>query len=431
MKKTSACFALLLVFLTSCRPTQAEAVVAPTASPLPTISVTSTPVITRTPVTTPTQLLETASPTRPSPNIREAQLTDIRMMDKTSGWGWAVDRADEGYLLRTSDGGLTWEAVSPGGSAKDSFFLDGQTAWVLFSDHRLAQTSDAGKTWKVLHQNLMEEMNWPYPDWIRIRFVDAQHGWLRGDITAAGARVLFYETQDGGVTWQPADFETLPSPYRHENARNEIAFWINTDVIYYDLERFILAPGDQEATLEMFLSNDWGNSWKTIQLPSSLPDQPFNPYDRKIHSPVFFDARHGALAVTIWDGYANATQLSIYGTSDGGLTWSRLGGPATLADTIVEPGSEVLFLSLRDAVLRCGTNLCVTHDSGKHWQTFDFGISMPTGTEYTVSRLDFSDPYTGWFLLNTYDEQFVWHPRLFRTKDGGATWEEISPVINP
>ncbi|HEY9756655.1 MAG TPA: hypothetical protein V6C97_15915 [Oculatellaceae cyanobacterium] len=39
---------------------------------------------------------------------------------------------------------------------------------------------------------------------------------------------------------------------------------------------------------------------------------------------------------------------------------------------------------------------------------------------------------TGWFLLKTYDDQYVESSfRLLKTTDGGVTWTELSPVINP
>lgn len=126
---------------------------------------------------------------------------------------------------------------------------------------------------------------------------------------------------------------------------------------------------------------------------------------------------------------AHASQVLIYGTSNGGLTWSLLGGPTTLKDTIIERGSEVLFLSPRDAVLLCGTNLCVTHDSGNSWQTFAFGI--PIDKERAFLQLDFINPDMGWFLLSAYDDQYVGYSRLLKTNDGGVTWTELSPVIHP
>lgn len=357
------------------------------------------------------------------------------MMDKTSGWAWAVDPSYKTYLLHTADAGQTWNDVTP---EKDffygsysSFMLDAQTAWAVLAGEVLAQTLDGGQTWNVIHQDLKDVLTYPIHDWYRLRFADANHGWLIVGISAAGAHEFFYETRDGGFTWDPANFETLPEPYRQENARNEIAFWVVTNVIYYDLERFIIAPGDQEGTLEMFVSTDWGDSWKTVQLPPSIPsDQPFNIYDRKIHPPVFFDSQNGVLAVTIWDGNTNATQLSVYGTSDRGLSWFLLGGPSIIEDTIVEAGSEVFFLSSRDAVLICDKSLCVTHDSGNSWQIF--GISIPTDKEHTFLQIDFVDPDTGWLLVNMYDDQYAWlTSHLLKTDDGSVSWVELSTMINP
>lgn len=433
-KKIWLCFVVLMIFLAGCGSTFSTPTVRSPVSPLPTIEVTNISVLS--PVAIPTAT-STKESTQPLPNIEQAHIDDINMMDETSGWAWYTDQANVSYLLHTSDRGQTWQNVTPQENLKtylqrySHYEVDAQTAWILLEGEKLIRTLDGGQTWDVINQNVRDKLAWPYPDWYTLRFTDANHGWLRGDVTAAGSRVFFYETLDGGVTWHPADFETLPGSYRHENAKNEIAFWVDTDVIYYDLERFIIAPGDQEGTLEMFVSTNWGNSWNTVELPSSTPStQLFNLYDRKIHSPVFFDSQNGVLAVTIRDANANITQLSVYGTSDGGRLWSFLGGPLILKDTIVEPGSEVLFVSIHDAILLCGTNLCVTHDSGNSWQTLDYGLSIPADKQTTSFHLDFVNPNIGWLLVNLYDDQYSWLGfHLLITTDGGITWSEISPII--
>lgn len=437
MRKTLLYLVLLVLFLASCSSTRPEPVITPTASE---IKVTSTPVITRGPTATSAPASETTAeptfPALPPPNIQEAHLTEIDMLDETSGWAWAVDRAYKPYWLHTSDGGLTWEDISPEKAplfgSFSSFVLDGQTAWIVLAEEELARTSDGGQTWDVINRNLKDELVWPFRDWYKLKFADANRGWLVAGYTAAGAHEIFYETLDGGVTWNTANFETLPSGYVRENSPSEIAFWIDTDVIYYDSERFILAPGDQEGVLEIFLSTDWGRSWKTVQLPSSLPEQPFNVYDRKVRAPVFFDPKNGVLAVTLWDGNANATQLSIYRTRDGGVTWSLVGGPVALTDTFIEGNADIPFLSPQDAVLLCGTKLCATHDGGNSWQTFEFGVAIPAEAESTNFRLDFIDPATGWAVIDIYGSAGLsLGSHLLKTKDGGKTWTELLPVINP
>jgi photosystem II stability/assembly factor-like uncharacterized protein len=435
MKKTSLTFALLVLVLVSCSSPQPESTAAATAVSLPDSAAPKTPTVVPTPAI-PLTREPTALPTQPLPALQEAHFVGMDMMDESSGWAWAVDRASINYWLHTSDGGQTWKNVTPQENLQmysygySDYKLDAQTAWMLLGGQTLVRTVDGGQTWDVMNRNFHDELVWPYPDWYTLHFEDAEHGWLRGDITAAGARVLFYETRDGGLNWDPADMESLPEGYRHQNAMNEIAFWVQTSFIYYDLERLIITPAEQEGVLEMFLSIDRGSSWKTVQLSPS-PDQPLNPYNRSIHPPVFFDSQNGVLTANTWNEDANASQVWIYGTSDGGQTWSLLGGPAMIEGTHIEHGSEIKFFSAREAVLLCETALCVTHDSGNSWQRSEFGVTLPTGAETTYFRIDFIDPNTGWLLIDMYDGMGLsLGVRLLKTNDGGVTWTEISPVVN-
>ncbi len=365
------------------------------------------------------------------------RFTQIQMMDATSGWAWALDETEKRLLLRTSDGGQTWTMATPPGDISQAYppyaayLLDAQTAWAILADDQLVRTSDGGQTWEVINQNLASVLVWPAHDWYILRFADVKHGWLETGFSAAGAHEYYYETQDGGVTWKPMDFETWPAELAgHQDAKNEIAYWGNgIDAIYYDATRFIIALGAQERTLSMFLSTNRGHSWKNVDLPSTAPPaKSFNPFDRQISTPIFFDAQNGALTVSILDRDTSTTQLSVYRTRDGGLSWTLTGGPSIIQDV----HSAISFLSPRDAVLVCGSHLCATHDGGNTWLTLGFGIPISIDNMNTFAQLDFINPVTGWVLFRMSNQQSA-RPssRLLKTTDGGLTWMELHPVIMP
>lgn len=322
------------------------------------------------------------------------------------------------------------DKASPESAPYIAFFLDAQTAWVMLGNESLLRTLDGGQSWEIINQNLSDELEVPYHDWYKLSFVDTNHGWLVAGYSAAGAHEFYYETQDGGLTWHPLNFETWPAAiYNNNHYKNELAFWTMIDVIYIDSSRFILAPGEQKGTLKMFLSTDRGSSWKTVQLlPSEFPDQSFNPFDRKISQPFFFDPQNGVLTVSIWASATNTTQFLVYETSDGGLTWSLKGGPTSIKDV----RSEFSFLSARDAILLCGVSFCVTSDGGNTWSVHSFGTDIPTDIDHSFLQLDFVNPATGWLLIKANDEQGNrLTPRLLKTTDGGLTWMEMTLVLSP
>ncbi len=385
------------------------------------------------PIATPTETQTSSGVTLPpSPPI---YLSELYMMDDTSGWAVAFNQADTKVLfLHTSDGAQTWLDVTPQDNnaiGYPSYTVDpsdAQTAWVI-NDERLVRTTDGGQTWMTVNQNLKQELVWPHRDWYLLHFADANRGWLDAGFAAAGAHEFYYETRDGGVSWHPMDFESWPAElYAQGHYKNELAPWVVIDAIYYDSARFIVVPGEQEGDIKMFLSTNRGHSWKTVQLVLSVfPGQSFSPSDRKISRPMFFDAQNGALTVTRFDGDTNTTQLSLYGTSDGGLTWTLTGGPTLMKDV----HSATSFLSPHDAALVCGSKFCITHDGGKTWQALDFGTFLPSAQGDTYFQLNFVNPATGWLLFEIDTHQGVGRrARLLKTTDGGVTWTELSPLIH-
>ncbi len=104
-------------------------------------------------------------------------------------------------VFRTTDGGRTWSLV-----ARVPYWLDGvsiadDTHWFGLVPSGEVVTSDAGKTWRLVVNDLAQSTNWG--SWL----VDPIHGGalLGVSSSASGDRVL-YLTADGGVSWHPADF---------------------------------------------------------------------------------------------------------------------------------------------------------------------------------------------------------------------------------
>ena len=105
--------------------------------------------------------------------------------------GWALG---EGTLLKTSDGGVTWQQQTiatdpPGGSVDSYFFLDSQKGWAYVCWHswcRLYNTTQGGANWNFLYQSAGGGS---------LFFLDSLNGWVHN-----GYSIL--KTTDGGKTWK-------------------------------------------------------------------------------------------------------------------------------------------------------------------------------------------------------------------------------------
>ncbi len=106
--------------------------------------------------------------------------------------GKLVGVGERGHILISNDGGSTWaQADVPTRSALTSvFFHDDLLGWAVGHDSVILRTTDGGTTWEVVHWAPEDEA--PFFD---VWFADADNG------IAIGAYGSYYETTDGGLTW--------------------------------------------------------------------------------------------------------------------------------------------------------------------------------------------------------------------------------------
>ena len=252
-------------------------------------------------------------------------------------------------------------------------------------------------------------------------------GWAEAyDVGAGQATIGFYETHDGGVNWNQVMLSSPPEAM--------LPGFLHTcnicgDAVYYDPTRLIIVPGDMatepSGSVRLSISSDLGMTWKKIVLPF-----PSSKYAYGLVSPgdpVFFDAQNGLLPVVIVkfnsDGSKAYSDLAVYITHDGGLTWKN--SSAVVED--VGWMGRIDFASSDDAFVACGNNLCVSHDGTATWQTVtsNLNFSENGGTEY-VWRFDFVSASLGWAITTDGTNYSLW-----KTADSGQTWTNLSPEIHP
>lgn len=346
-----------------------------------------TPEPTAIPTTEEPTLEPTIAPTPVTPIAHlsantEVVITSIRMLDANTGW--AIGQAKMAYpggddhVLRTADGGLTWKDITPPqGIVTDqtqsatAFFMDEYRAWVIYSTWSgipefatVWTTYDGGNNWSPSYD--METsgmMEFFSPGFFS--FADEDHGWL---LVHAGAGmshdyIYIYGTTDGGVTWTK-----------------------------------LVDPMDSSETSPAM------SLYKTGM--------------------AFTDAQHG------WITYELAGVASgvwIYGTADGGSTWSLVELPAPedkpdlfendayscgvydLAYTEPTIGSMVVTCIMGDSFNKSSW-LYRTDDAGANWD-----ISRLPEPDGDLQMLDESN---GWYVAK----------KIYRSTNGGTSWSSVIPV---
>jgi len=357
-------------------------------------------------------------------------LSQVHPLDQVNGWGWSSQAADgTSRLLRTQAGGATWRDVSPQGQGLTPFsssFLDLQTAWVALYDPNasadtLLRTTDGGQTWVSLPQAEIQGASY--------EFTSPTEGVaVMAGVGAGNLYLNLNRTQDGAASWTPLLISTpRAEPDLPEGTVHLCS--ICGDSLYYDPARLVITYGDLASdpggAVRLSVSTDLGRNWKELSLP--LPGLQYADGLVAPQSPVFF-GNEGFLPVNISkyaaDGTLAYSALATYLTQDGGQTWSQ---SAAILENKSAFFDSVQVLSPREAFVRCGSNLCVTHDGAQTWQTLPASLDFDINSAGSfVSQFQFIDLQTGWAVVPAPDGSTY---RLWKSTDGGATWAQLTPAL--
>ncbi len=136
-------------------------------------------------------------------NFTQDNIKQVYFVDKSNGWLLCerniYNRGTKppSYLLKTSDGGISWETVNFAGNGRERiaklFFDKRNTGWAI---------GEAGALFTMQSDKITWKKNPPPTGYLMLDgiFTDS----LTGTIACAGGSVVF--TEDSGSTWMPATF---------------------------------------------------------------------------------------------------------------------------------------------------------------------------------------------------------------------------------
>jgi photosystem II stability/assembly factor-like uncharacterized protein len=350
----------------------------------------------------------------------EVEIRKIQMIDAVEGWALGRAGGSQDHVLKTSDGGETWQDVTPAGSsvlpsADDTeavaLFADDQTGWVIYLGNRAGstlieirswRTSDGGETWESGSgfDPIENPETLPVPF-----FSDPATGWLLLEhfIGMGHHGLTLLRTQDGGRTWQ-----RLAGAPESESAchRTGLSFSGSTNGWMTGECPFELGGG-----VFLEVSEDGGSTWQTLALPppTQSPDLFQTALLCSTRSPHLFAAEAGMLVVTcsMEDASGTRQQNFLYTTTSGGLTWQ----------TSAFPGGEFYLLDPGHG-WALSKDQYWTEDGGATWTKIN--------TVTWEGQFSFVSAQLGWAVARSQEET-----ALVRTTDGGRTWELMEPIISP
>jgi photosystem II stability/assembly factor-like uncharacterized protein len=251
---------------------------------------------------------------------------------------------DYGHIYKTVDSGANWKNIASGVSQNlvSIFFLNDKIGYASSEGKYcpthlcekscfLLKTIDGGETWTSI----------PFTDYYSIvspRFFDESHGvaliytdWKRDSIPAK-----FAITIDGGENWNISDLRILAGRER---------IFLSGNMIF--------VPGYHQ---QLYRSNDWGLKWDTIKAPF-IQDSFINGF-------YFINQDIGFVNL------ATAVLTETFRTTDGGRTWSEAHVPFPYID------DQIIFFNENEGFRIAGftgdlkgSTVYLTNDAGTSWQT--------------------------------------------------------------
>lgn len=310
-----------------------------------------------------------------------ARLRGISAASATVVWA----SGSGGTILRTTDGGTTWQRTSaPTVDRLDFRDIDAvteQVAYVLSIGNgpasRIYKTTDGGATWVLQFTN-----DDPDAFFDAMAFWDADHGIAVSD-SVKGAFVMI-TTDNGGRTWTRVPADRLPPALPNEGAF--AASGTNVAVFGRDHVWFGTGAASRARVLR---SSDRGRTWQIADTPLRAGPS------AGIFSVAFRDALHG---IVVGGDYReeDAAVENAAVTSDGGKTWTLvagrgLGGFRSVVARV--PGTSATWIALGP---RGGD---VSTDDGRSWavlvgpgfDTFSFApgrqVGWGSGAGGAIARL--------------------------------------------
>jgi photosystem II stability/assembly factor-like uncharacterized protein/diadenosine tetraphosphatase ApaH/serine/threonine PP2A family protein phosphatase len=346
------------------------------------------------PTATPTPALSPGT-VIPTPNIDK-----LFMLDTSTGWA-----IGDPYLLRTTDGGLTWYDVSMvggGPSITNGYFPTADKGWVIADlpgtdVGSLFRTVDGGHSWTRFDVPFLEGY---------IQFLDDMNGFvLSGQPSGMNKQaVTLYQTSDGGATWTRKFTNNPLDP----SASDDIPFGGHKNgMAFHDtLHGWVGGDYPSDGFIYLYATADGGVTWtqQSLDLPAGYESAYIN-----IQAPIFFPGSNSAV-LPVSMGLSGGKDLFIYVSQDGGMTWTRSAGFAHQG--------ELYYTDFYGAATGFTWDWAglfhVTHNRGDTWN--DVTPNVALGDD--LRGIDFVTPFVGWaFQIHGYNST-----SLYKTTDGGYTW---------
>ena len=316
-----------------------------------------------------------------------------------------------GTLLRSTDNGEQWQQVQSEtsiGVQLNCITAHGTAAFAVGGKRRIFRSTDSGANWQQVHEDNDESFDQVF-SFQGVDFADANNGW------AVGSNAGLFRTADGGDSWRQMTrgvIRTLYSIFMIDELRGLAGgadgtllrtvdgglHWdpldIGADILIRSLHFINERHGWLTSSDHIFRSDNGGETWTRIF------DIPHNA----VIQFAFVDENNG------WMTFGKFPDRSIQRTVDGGDSWT------VQTETADAPGM-ITFVNDSTGWALTEHELLHTKNYGESW---DVQIRLP---DHFLIGIDFLDESTGWVTVSRIRSGT--RSTVYFTSDGGEQWTDL------
>ncbi|GBD86219.1 Ycf48-like protein [bacterium BMS3Abin03] len=327
-----------------------------------------------------------------NPKVPRVDYLGIGFANKDTGWAVGAN----GALIKTTDGGESWQRVFTPGYTSDYWWIDflNENYGFIAANGKVLRTTDGGNNWEII------QAGDGYP-LFSIDVIDSLHI-AAGGYGGTGYPAKNIYSSDGGYSWV-INGGSLPM------SEINCIKYINIDTGYVVMTYFGLYKttdrgeswthlsgiGDYE--LEIFPEENTGyNAGAGLKIYKAEGN--LDVWSKLIINTDFADVYF----TTEQKGFAISSGVNgiLFKTENGGTDWQVVSG--------APGGGDILFLdSLTGFIAGSDSKIYKTTDGGESWYATN-------GVPNIIAKIDFINSSVGWAAGG-----FV----IIKTTDGGENWE--------
>jgi len=342
----------------------------------------------------------------------EIRIFKIQMVDNLNGWAIGGADPESEHILRTEDGGKTWQDVTPpqpiitdygNFTTANLSSWDKDYAWVNYMGSNLIwSTKNGGISW------VAQQVTYTTLPGSIISILDQNHVWVFQFLDSGMHKTYtsLVQTQNGGDTW-----DLILDPYQDENIQS----FTKTGAAFISPQHGWLTRDFDGVSPDIFLTKtmDGGTTWELLSIfaPPSIPNV-FNEGVCGLYDPFLYatDVGYFRLSCIYDENNQRMEKDFLYKTDKGGMSW----------DVLDTPGGEIYYLN-ESIIYSLGKDIERSTDGGQHWQFVK--------TVNWEGQFSFVDQNTAWVVASDKSDWENPEYSLVKTIDGCNSFSIIIPEV--